>query len=68
MRWGILPGFWADGIIRSARVHDPGEVACLLTAGNVLGPLPIRLKGRYQPVISTQNAFSTPPPSLLSGI
>ena len=43
-------------------------VACLLTAGNVLGPLPIRLKGRYQPVISTQNAFSTPPPSLLSGI
>jgi hypothetical protein len=23
VRWGILPGFWADGIIRSRGVHDP---------------------------------------------
>jgi hypothetical protein len=22
VRWGILPGFWADGIIRSGEVHD----------------------------------------------
>ena len=22
LRWGILPGFGADGIIRSAEVHD----------------------------------------------
>ena len=23
VRWGIVPGFWADGIIRSGEVHDP---------------------------------------------
>jgi len=24
VRWGILPGFWVDGIIRSGLVHEPG--------------------------------------------
>ncbi len=23
VRWSIIPGFWADGIIRSGVVHDP---------------------------------------------
>ncbi len=25
VRWGIVPGFWADGIIRSGEVHDLTE-------------------------------------------
>ena len=43
-------------------------VAYLLVADNVSGPLPIRLQGRNQPVNYTHNTFSTPLPSLLTGM
>jgi hypothetical protein len=32
LRWGILPGFWVDGIIRSGGVHDPRARAAAMPA------------------------------------
>jgi predicted ATPase len=39
VRWGILPGFWADGIIRSGEVHDHPGVVCRGFAAWALGVL-----------------------------
>jgi hypothetical protein len=42
------------------------QVAYLLRADNVSRPLPFRLHCVNEPVISTPNVLSTPPPSLLA--
>jgi hypothetical protein len=44
------------------------EVAYLLAADNVSGPLPIRLREVKEPVIITRNRFSRPRPRLLTCI
>jgi Transposase domain (DUF772) len=47
---------------------DAERVVYPRVADNVSGPLPIRLQGRNQPVNCTHNTFSTPLPSLLTGM
>jgi hypothetical protein len=44
------------------------QVAYLLAADIVSGPLPIRLREVNQPMISTRNRVSTPRPCLLTGV
>jgi len=65
--WDLLPR--PDGAFKVG--IDGGyvrKVAYLPAADNVLGPLPFRLRGLNQPVISPPNVFSGPRPPLLACI
>jgi hypothetical protein len=65
MRARLSPGPWLSA---QTQGHLSRWVAYPQVADNVSRPLPIRLSAVHQPVVSTPNRFSRPPPSLLVDI